>query len=378
MCMMPILIVASVLGVKWGWEPVAGGGVEYIIRIEPHAVEALRSGRDIFSDLPPQIQRVRSYRVTVSNVPVPHEGELPPVDSTGPVKSDAAAQSARNPPSGSATAARQPVNDPDPSASDPPAAGAPFADTPLIEQQPPAFQPPATPPAADAPNSLNNQRQGWPQRANGADGASGANSANGTQPTFAPPPGANSGITDLGPPQTGPAATATGPALQPAGRTWPNRPSYDQPLAQGAAAAPTNQPSGYGQPPPAATNDWYNPPTAGQAPRNGQPSRSAQNSAGQGFGSGGQYGDRDLFGRQQNNGSPSFSTPAKHANGLTGAEQELTAVAESKPWVLVVTLLVLFASVGLNVYLGMIAWDLYERYRVTIDQLKTATEARVA
>ena len=82
MCMMPVLIVASVLGVKWGWEPVAGGGVEYIIRIEPHAIEALRSGRDIFSDLPPQIQRVRSYRITVSDKPVPHEGELPPADLT--------------------------------------------------------------------------------------------------------------------------------------------------------------------------------------------------------------------------------------------------------------------------------------------------------
>ena len=79
----------------------------------------------------------------------------------------------------------------------------------------------------------------------------------------------------------------------------------------------------------------------------------------------------------------SHFTPAKHANetlaqNFAAAEDRAVAEVESKPWVLVVTLLVLFASVGLNVYLGMISWDLYERYRTTIDQLKTATEARVA
>jgi hypothetical protein len=138
---------------------------------------------------------------------------------------------------------------------------------------------------------------------------------------------------------------------------------------------------------PPASNDWFNPPTAGQAPRSGLPARSqpstAQAPGGQNSGAGAPYGERDLFGRQ-NQGSPSFSTPAKHTNAsaghnaLTGAEEATLAVAESKPWLLVATLLGLFASVGLNVYLGMIAWDLYERYRATIDQLKTATEARVA
>ena len=94
-----------------------------------------------------------------------------------------------------------------------------------------------------------------------------------------------------------------------------------------------------------------------------------------------QYGERDLFGRQ-NQGAPSFSTPAKHAGSSPGhvasttGEEPHAGAAESKPWILVATLL--FASIGLNVYLGMIVWDLYERYRSTVDQLKTATEAHVA
>jgi hypothetical protein len=88
-----------------------------------------------------------------------------------------------------------------------------------------------------------------------------------------------------------------------------------------------------------------------------------------------------LFGRQ-NQGAPPFSTSAKHAasspghGAATTAEESHTGLTESKPWIVVATLL--FASIGLNVYLGMIAWDLYERYRATVDQLKTATEARVA
>jgi hypothetical protein len=378
MSMMPVLIVVSMLGVKWGWEPVAGGGVEYIIRIEPHAIEALRSGRDIFSDLPPQIQRVRSYRITVGNDPVPHEGELPPanfLDARPPTKSDAAGQSARVPPSGVATAARQPVDDAD---TPPPAAGQPFAETPLGEQPPPTFQPPAAPPAEGAPPAMTgensgNPRREWPRRGEGAAGMA---------PSLAPPPGSNPGISNLGPPETGAPANASGPTLQPPAGTWPNRPAYEQP--QGGAGLPTRPPSGFGpttqaEEQPAQKGEWFDPPTAGQPARNGYPARSQSGQAPNGQS---QYGERDLFGRPTNV-SPSFSTPAKHSNtslaqNLAAAEERGVAEVQSKPWLLVVTLLILFASVGLNVYLGMIAWDLYERYRTTIEQLKSATEARVA
>ncbi|HWC89166.1 MAG TPA: hypothetical protein VG433_05915 [Pirellulales bacterium] len=73
-----LLTAILTLGVHWGWQPVAGGGIEYIIRIDPFTVDSMRQGHDVFSDLPPSLPAIRSYRVTVSDKPVPHEGEPPP------------------------------------------------------------------------------------------------------------------------------------------------------------------------------------------------------------------------------------------------------------------------------------------------------------
>jgi hypothetical protein len=73
-----ILTAVAALGVHWGWQPVAGGGIEYIIRIDPFLVDSMKDGHDVFSDLPATLPAIRSYRVTVSEQPVPHEGEPPP------------------------------------------------------------------------------------------------------------------------------------------------------------------------------------------------------------------------------------------------------------------------------------------------------------
>jgi hypothetical protein len=72
-----VLIAVSVLGIKWGWQPVAGGGIEYIIQIEPQTLESLKNGQDLQSDLPP-LNEIRSYRITVGSERLPHEGEPPP------------------------------------------------------------------------------------------------------------------------------------------------------------------------------------------------------------------------------------------------------------------------------------------------------------
>jgi hypothetical protein len=195
-----------------------------------------------------------------------------------------------------------------------------------------------------------------------------------------------------------PPGTANGPNLQPATGNWPNRPSYDQ---NTAAPPPNNPPPLNNNPPanfgptttpaeqPTTRGEWYDPPTAGQGARNGFQGNNGYQNNGNGMvqgrnGQQSQYNERDLFGRPNyNNNAPPYSTQAQHSNAtlaqnFTAAEERAVAEVESKPWVLVVALLVLFASIGLNVYLGMISWDLYERYRTTIDQLKTATEARVA
>jgi hypothetical protein len=76
-----ILTAVAALGVHWGWQPVAGGGIEYIIRIDPYSIDSLKDGHDVFSNLPPTLPEIRSYRITVSDQPVPHEGEPPPARS---------------------------------------------------------------------------------------------------------------------------------------------------------------------------------------------------------------------------------------------------------------------------------------------------------
>lgn len=85
------VICASVaaVGVDYGWQPVAGGGIEYIIQIEPQMLDSLRAGQDIFSDLPRTASNIRSYRITSGTGPIPHHGEPLPdheVNPRGPRK----------------------------------------------------------------------------------------------------------------------------------------------------------------------------------------------------------------------------------------------------------------------------------------------------
>ena len=74
-----LLLVASALGVDYGWQPIAGGGVEYMIQIRPDMIEAMKDGEALFSDLPLTHEGIRRYRITVGQGPLPHQGEpLPP------------------------------------------------------------------------------------------------------------------------------------------------------------------------------------------------------------------------------------------------------------------------------------------------------------
>lgn len=138
-----LLAGIAALGVQWGWERVPGGGIEYIIRIEPHALDSLGDGRDIFSDLPPQIGRIRSYRITVSDRPVANEGQPPPAEAAAP--STTTAQRAPDVPEGAVmapgggTAPAPPTFEPlppDPTATEGPSLVAPATQQPSI---PPAY-----------------------------------------------------------------------------------------------------------------------------------------------------------------------------------------------------------------------------------------------
>jgi hypothetical protein len=69
---------AAAMGVDYGWQPVAGGGIEYIIQVDPALLDSLKAGHDLFSDLPSSVSNVRRYRITVGNERLPHHGEPPP------------------------------------------------------------------------------------------------------------------------------------------------------------------------------------------------------------------------------------------------------------------------------------------------------------
>jgi len=55
------------LGVKFGSQPLPGGGIEYIIQVDPLSLDTLRSGADIYSDIPPELRDVRSFRITMAS-----------------------------------------------------------------------------------------------------------------------------------------------------------------------------------------------------------------------------------------------------------------------------------------------------------------------
>lgn len=67
MCGNIVCIAAILLGIDARWPSLPGGGVEYIIQIEPHVLDRLKSGavEAIESDVPPYVSDVRAYRITV-------------------------------------------------------------------------------------------------------------------------------------------------------------------------------------------------------------------------------------------------------------------------------------------------------------------------
>jgi hypothetical protein len=77
-----VLIATATVGVDQGWQPIAGGGYEYIIQIEPETLESIKNGRDLYFQMPLSLNGVRGYRITSGIEPLPHDGEpLPAADA---------------------------------------------------------------------------------------------------------------------------------------------------------------------------------------------------------------------------------------------------------------------------------------------------------
>ena len=92
-----ILAAAATLGVEVGWQPLAEGGHEYTIQLEPQLLDVLKRGSDIVSEVPPQLE-IRRYRVTIGT------GRLARIDGQPPRIAQPEEQSpkpgAAGPPSG--------------------------------------------------------------------------------------------------------------------------------------------------------------------------------------------------------------------------------------------------------------------------------------
>lgn len=74
-----VFFALALVGVDAGWQPLSGGGYEYIIQIEPASIAALESGQAIVSDVPAALGDIRSYRIQVGVGPLPRE--TAPLDS---------------------------------------------------------------------------------------------------------------------------------------------------------------------------------------------------------------------------------------------------------------------------------------------------------
>jgi hypothetical protein len=123
---MTFFVAATLLGFQFGWEPRPDGGCQYTIELNADALEALRSGEPIESDLRPELLgEVRSFRIVVGDQVLPRRlaakppATLPPNPASKPlaeqrvafaaplpVENPAVANSAATPGVETATAAR--------------------------------------------------------------------------------------------------------------------------------------------------------------------------------------------------------------------------------------------------------------------------------
>ncbi len=308
-----MLVAPVVLGVDFGWQPVAGTtGIEFMIRLSPEQLEDLRNGEDVLSDLPPGMEMVHTYRITTDPSELPNEGKPPrkrqtALASTGtPMLDPVTGQTLSN---GFNSAGPQPLNNNQ------------FGNNSLNG---PAFPNPGSNTGGWNTSSLNNNstatngfnnnlNNGWNNNSLSNNGlnnrTTGGNYLN--QGTFPQPPLNN-------PYQSQPYGQYLTAELN------PNQPNY-----QLAANTPNN---GFNQP----QNNFVT-----QPGYNNQNALAAQNNAG------------------------------FRPNGATLAGVTTTRSIAPANWI--ATLVALGLSLGANAYLGMLSIGLYNRCRVLLGQLRFST-----
>jgi len=134
-----LLLAASSVGIEAGWKPLATGGHEYTVQIEPELVRLLETGNDLVSEVPSEIH-VRSLRITVGKGGVARvEGAAAPTVAVPATPPNATASTPHDdmPKFGIDTALPPPPTDPAPDA---------LTDAPIFDKD--------QPPVADKEHSL--------------------------------------------------------------------------------------------------------------------------------------------------------------------------------------------------------------------------------
>ena len=60
-----ICVAAATFGFQVGWERLPEGGMEYIIQLDPAAIDALRDGQTLHSAIPADAGEIRAYRIVM-------------------------------------------------------------------------------------------------------------------------------------------------------------------------------------------------------------------------------------------------------------------------------------------------------------------------
>jgi len=353
-----LAVVTLVLGIDVGWQPLDEGGLEYIIQIEPQLLGTLQDGQDIVTDIPPDVRGVRTCRVTVGTSRLPRQGNAAgsPVDTT-----------AARPPYDSGPTTRDGVLNlpPPPSVADENAwRPAPEYSGVLNLPPPPAdnFVPGAAARgAAAAPQPIPGARSVAPPARSAAPPSSEV-----FNPRSLATPNPR---TRVNPPPVNPPSNLLAPEVP--------APAHQPP----AAAAPVAQPMA----PPYVPEPQYVPEAEPQpAPRNYERAYqldvlSARLPNGAEFAreEGPALGPTPAVASSPSRAaSPDVdsSSSAETASRMTAAATgDDGAALDAKPWGwLMLAMMGLFVSLGLNFFLGWITWGFRQRYDAVLDQLHSA------
>ncbi|MCE9606947.1 MAG: hypothetical protein K8U03_18845 [Planctomycetia bacterium] len=79
-----LMLIPATLGVDFGWERQPDNSIEYIVQIEPEAVESMKTGTELISSLPPALRNIRDYRIRVGRDRLPNQNIIPPEINSNP------------------------------------------------------------------------------------------------------------------------------------------------------------------------------------------------------------------------------------------------------------------------------------------------------